>query len=150
MQALPVMTTIPAVFQSTVTKSNQWLAEVMSEMAIHDPHKALRALRASLHAIRDLLPPSEAVGLAAQLPMLLRGLYYEGWRFGDRPDRARDPAALLAAIREELGDDPTIRPEEALRATIHTLAWHVSAGELDDVAHVLPRRVAELWSDCLA
>lgn len=144
------MTTHPSVFQNTITKSNEWLAEVMAELAIRDEHKGLRALRAGLHALRDRLPPGEAVDLAAQLPMLIRGLFYEGWRLADKPARGHEPEAFLAAVADELGDDPTVRPEAAARATIRVLAWHVTQGELDDIAHALPRPLANLWSDCLA
>jgi uncharacterized protein (DUF2267 family) len=37
-----------------------------------------------LHALRDRLPPEIAVHLSAQLPMLVRGIYYEGWKADER------------------------------------------------------------------
>lgn len=143
------MTALPSIFQNTITKSNTWIAEVKAELHTTDDRRALRALRAGLHALRDRLPPAEAVDLGAQLPMLIRGLYYEGWRLGERPPHGAEPATLLAAVRDELGD-PTLRAEDAVRVTIRVLAAHVTEGELDDVAHALPRRLAELWADNLA
>jgi uncharacterized protein (DUF2267 family) len=32
-----------------------------------------------LHALRDRLTVNEAAQFGAQLPMLVRGIYYEGW-----------------------------------------------------------------------
>jgi len=52
-----------------------------------DKRYAYRALRAVMHAIRDRLTVDETAQLAAQLPELIRGIYYEGW------DPSRTPAS---------------------------------------------------------
>jgi len=70
-------TSIP-VFDKTIEKTNIWLARIGGTMVWDDPHKCYMALRSVLHALRDRLPPAEAVQLAAQLPMLIRGFFYEG------------------------------------------------------------------------
>lgn len=144
------MTAMNSVFQKTFARSHEWLSEMMTHLDIDDERRALRALRAGLHVIRDHLPSAEAVDLAAQLPMLLRGLYYEGWRPTDRPERVHDQDELLALVKDELEGDPALDPEAVLRAVIRVLGWHVSGGELDDVARTLPRALAEIWEDTLA
>lgn len=138
----------PSLFQATVTKSLEWVHEVMEDLSI-DEHMALRALRSGLHAIRDRLPLTEVADLGAQLPVLIRGLYYEGWRPGRKAERVRHPASMFARVRAEIGHDPRLRPEAVVRATIRSLTKHVSEGELDDVEHVLPHRIAEIWRDCI-
>jgi uncharacterized protein (DUF2267 family) len=139
---------IPA-FELAAVKSSEWIREVMSELDVHDEHKALRAFRAGLHALRDRLPAAEVTDLAAQLPTLIRGLYYEGWSAGDHP-RIRSQDAFLGEVRKILGDDQSLDAIVVVRAVIRILARHVSDGELDDIARVLPRRLAELWEDGLA
>ncbi|HVK77317.1 MAG TPA: DUF2267 domain-containing protein [Kofleriaceae bacterium] len=136
-------------FQSTVVRSTEWVGEMMAKLALKDERKALRALRAGLHAIRDRLPAYEAVDLGAQLPTLMRGLYYEGWRLTEAPERVRRPEELFARVGHELANDASLSPEAVVRATIAILSHHVTEGELDDVARVLPRRIAELWSESL-
>ncbi len=64
-------------FDTTVEKTNLWLKEIMAEMGTNDRHRAYLALSAVLHALRDRLPMEEAIQLGAQLPMLIRGLFYE-------------------------------------------------------------------------
>src|SRR6266851_4782007 len=65
------------VFDTTVQKTNIWLKDIMQALGWEDRHKAYVALRITLHALRDRLTPEEASQLGAQLPMLIRGLYYE-------------------------------------------------------------------------
>jgi uncharacterized protein (DUF2267 family) len=136
-----------ALFQTTVARSLEWIDEVNADLGLGDEHQALRALRAGLHAIRDRLPLAEVADLGAQLPALIRGLYYEGWRPTGKPERIRHPAQMLAAVRTELGQDPRLRPDAVVRATIRVLGKHVSAGETSDIERVLPRRLADIWRD---
>jgi uncharacterized protein (DUF2267 family) len=133
-------------FQKTLTKSMEWVRGVMDELGTQDEHKGLKALRVGLHTIRDRLPPVEALQLAAQLPMLLRGLYLEGWRPVEHAPRLHSKDELLGKVKAGLAD-ATLDPEQVMRAVITVVTWHVSAGELDDVARTAARPLAELWAD---
>lgn len=59
-------------------------------------------LRRVLRALRDRLPPEEASHLASELPMLLEGVFYEGWRPASTPVRIRDRREFLDGMREPL------------------------------------------------
>jgi uncharacterized protein (DUF2267 family) len=59
------------------------------QLHLEDRHHAYVALRAVLHALRDRLPPEVAVHLGAQLPILVRGIYYEGWHMAGKPVKDR-------------------------------------------------------------
>ena len=135
------------VFESTVSVANRWLKELMTtlQLPVGEEPRALHALRAGLHSIRDRLPANEVADLGAQLPTLIRGVYYDGWSLRSDPTRIRDRAAMLARVRKELGSDARLNAEEVLRAVIHLLAAHVSAGEIKDVISTLPRSIASLW-----
>jgi len=132
-------------FQTTVMKTNEWITDLMNTLDLPDEHKALRALRAALHTIRDHVPANEAVALGAQLPALVRGLYYEGWRLTDRPPRLHSHDELMGLLRRELGPDPALDPESVLRAVMRVLHRHVSAGELRHLAMTTSRPLASIW-----
>ena len=110
-------------------------------------HRTYRLLRATLHALRDRLPVNEAVHLGAQLPMIIRGFYYEGWQPAHKPVKERRKEEFLGHIEEAFKIDPNEDNEELVRAVFRLLANHVSAGEIDQVRHSLPKDLQTLWPD---
>jgi uncharacterized protein (DUF2267 family) len=132
------------VFDRTIQKTNEWLNELSGALGT-DRHHAYLALRATLHALRDRLPVDEAAHLSAQLPMLIRGFYYEGWRPVVSPLRVRDKQDFLTLIESELTGAPELDPERVARAVFTVLASRVTAGEAEDVAEMLPIEIRELW-----
>lgn len=129
-------------FDRAVTGAALWVDEVAAELRTDDPREARRALRAVLHAIRDRLEPNEAAQLAAQLPELVRGMYYEDWVPGRRASRHRDE--FLRAVAHEARLAGTTEASFAITAVMHVLRGHVSEGEVEDVLAVMPAPVREL------
>jgi uncharacterized protein (DUF2267 family) len=111
---------------------------------VDDAHLAYGALRAVLHTLRDRLTLEEAVQLGAQLPMLIRGLYYEGWCPRANPARTYKPE-FLAAIRHQLPGPECMHPELLARAVLTVLSRHITPGEVCDVKANLPMELRDLW-----
>jgi len=132
-------------FDETVQLSNQWLNELMRAVDWDDKYRTYRLLRATLHALRDRLTAHEAVQLGAQLPMLIRGLYYEGWHIRDMPRPERTKSAFLGHIEAAFKQDPNADTEGLVREVFKLLARRISKGEIDDVKHILPPDVRALW-----
>ncbi len=133
-------------FDATLQKTHLWLNEIMTELACEGDRKAAYvALRSVLHALRDHLSIEEATHLGAQLPMLIRGIYYEGWTLTGKPVKERQKAEFLAHIRHAFNDSETINVENVARAVFRVLASHVTAGEIADVKHMLPAALRSLW-----
>lgn len=137
---------MPHVWESALHKSNAWLQELAGELGWSDPHHALLALRSVLHALRDRLPPNEAVQLAAQLPLLIKGIYFEGWHPSTTPYRTRTRADFLARVQPPLQRGvPGADAEFVTRAVFRLLVDHVSNGEIEDVRGLLPAELVALW-----
>jgi uncharacterized protein (DUF2267 family) len=130
------------VFELTLEKTNAWLDRLMSELGIADRHLAYRALRATLHALRDRISVDEAAHLGAQLPLLVRGVYYEGWHPAGKPLRERSREEFLSHVQRDV---PQHAPEPLVRATFAVLSHYVTAGEISDILGMLPAGVRELW-----
>jgi uncharacterized protein (DUF2267 family) len=132
-------------FSNTLQKTHEWLRELMLDLDWQDEHKAYLALRAVLHALRDRLTVEEATQLGAQLPMLVRGFYYEGWNPTGKPVKERHQEQFLAHIKEHFRDDERIVAEKLARAVFRLLSNHISGGEIKDVQHTLPTELRALW-----
>ena len=78
------------IIDRSVEKAHIWINDVAAELSTQDPHHAYRVVRAFLHALRDQLTVDEAAKLAAQLPIFVRGVFYEGWDPSRTPEHARD------------------------------------------------------------
>ena len=134
------------VFDTTVQKTNSWLKSLMQELDWEDRHRAYLALRATLHALRDRLTIEEVAQLGAQLPMLIRGFYYEGWDPTGKPLKVRQREEFLARITQYFGRaGGSVQPEPVARAVFSVLERRVSDGEIEDVKHILPAELRDLW-----
>lgn len=137
-----------AAFNSTVQKTHQWMEELVQMGNFMDESQAYTAARAVLHALRDRLTVEEATDLGAQLPMLVRGFYYEGWNPSLAPNKERHKEQFLDHVRQSLRNaTSTIDAEHAVRAVFDLLSLKISTGEVNDVRHMLPAEVREMWRE---
>ena len=109
------------VFDTTVQQTNLWLKDLMQELAI-DRHHAYQVLSATLHAVRDRVGPEHAVHLGAQLPMLIRGFYFEGLHPARTPTRHRHKDEFLDYVNGEIFRGLGIDPDRAVRAVFRVMA----------------------------
>jgi uncharacterized protein (DUF2267 family) len=135
------------VFDRTVQNSNIWLNELADLLGWQDRHGVYLALRATLHALRDRLTMEEMAHLGAQLPLLLRGMYYDGWDPDAQPLRLRRKDDFLDLIRERFRSTDPIDVEAMARAVFTLLSNRVSRGEIDDVKQMLSDEIQTLWPE---
>jgi uncharacterized protein (DUF2267 family) len=135
-----------AVFDRTLQETNLWLKELMARLGTDDRAQAYAILKATLHALRDRIGPENATHLAAQLPILLRGVYYEGWRMANTPSRERRVEAFLDHIRREAPMDSDEDTELAARAVFEVMWDRLDQGEVAKVMRMLPEELRDLWT----
>ena len=127
----------PEIIERSVEKTHIWLKEIAEELG-GDRKDAYRALRAVLHTLRDRLTVDVAAKLAAQLPTLIRGIYYEDWDPSRTPLPLHDVEAFLDHVVREGRMGGETEASLAVTAVARVLRAHVSAGEINDVLAVLP------------
>lgn len=136
-------TTESALFESSVQKAREWVHDLAQELGRpEDPQYAFRVMRSFLHVLRDRLPVEEAAQLAAQLPELVRGVYYEGWRPADTPQAYHDLNTFLERIAYEGRLAGETEAAYSAEAAVRVLARHVGVHEVGKVRLVLPRDIA--------
>lgn len=133
------------VFENTQQKTAHWIENVARNMGSKDMERSYHVLRSVLHAVRDRLPPDEAVHLGAQMPMLVRGFYYEGWHPAGKPEHYRHKEDFLAHIARDVPNLDPAQRERAATAVFSVLSQEIGGGETDQVRHALPAEVRDLW-----
>ena len=135
---------VPATISHAVQQMQVWLKSLCDSGGYAGETEALVVLRAVLHQLRDRLTPQEAVDLGAQLPLIVRGIYYEGWRPSKTPEKLHSQDEFLEGVSAKLAPHP-IGAESATRDVFSLLAQAIDSGEIGDVIGQLPAGIKELW-----
>ncbi|MBV8094678.1 MAG: DUF2267 domain-containing protein [Acetobacteraceae bacterium] len=132
------------VFDKTLQITNTWLEELMTEIG---PQRqvAWHALSAVLQVVRDRLPIELSAHLAAQLPLLVRGAYFDQWRPEKQPDIFRTEQEFQARVEAKLTGTRPVNVREVARAIFGVLDRHVTPGQIEKVREALPEHVRALW-----
>jgi uncharacterized protein (DUF2267 family) len=120
-----------------------WIKDMMRALHRENPDQAMHALRAGLQALRDRLSVDEAAQLSAQMPLIVRGMFFEGWDPSGKPLRIRHQQDFLALVREKYGRDD-VAAAEIVIALFRVLGKHVSQGEVTDIMIGLPTELVNL------
>src|SRR5690606_29055482 len=109
--------------------------------------RTILLFRTVLHTIRDFLSVDEAADLAAQLPVLIRGIFYEGWNPSSTPARPRDKAAFMARVHRAFERQPLDDPDAAVAAVVKLLNRHVTAGEMGHVRQSMRKDLRTIFPE---
>jgi uncharacterized protein (DUF2267 family) len=121
-----------------------WIKDMMAALGTTDEHKAVHALRAGLQALRDRLSVDQAAQLSAQLPLIIRGMFFEGWDPSDTPLRIRHRAEFLSLVREKYAPREDAPAEDILRSVFRVLDKHIAPGEVGHLMVTLPEELVAM------
>ena len=132
-------------FDKTLQTSNEWLNEIEDALHLEERQQSYHALRGVLLTLRDRLPVDEAMDLAAELPMLIRGVYFEGYKAANKPEKY-NADEFLGHVKTELqAGGVTNAPNEVARCVFEILSSHISEGEARQVRNAMPGELKGLW-----
>lgn len=134
------------VFDKTIQTTNIWLDELQARLNV-DKHASWHALGVVLRTLRDRLPLGLAAHLGAQLPIIVRGIYYEQWQPAEQPKEWRTAGEFLAAISEGFRYTTPVEPKDAARAVFQVLNHFVDPGQIAHVRQALPAEIRNLWPE---
>ncbi len=135
------------VFDSTIQRTHSWLKDLALELNWTDRRKTYLAFRCVLHALRDHLAPKDAVYVGEQLPMLIRGFYFEHWNPEGKPLPLRSCEEYLSIVSGELSQpgEPLSNAAGITRAVFRLLERKAANGEIADISQILPAGLLDLW-----
>jgi uncharacterized protein (DUF2267 family) len=141
-------------FDKYAAKGNE-VVRMLAEDLQTNRDKAARILRAVLHSLRKRLTKQEAFQFMAQLPMALKAVFVDGWKFDEPYVRKGHLHDFFEEIRAEDGLTPAYdfgndeKAGLAVAAVFRTLNYFVSEGEKDDLIAVLPQEIKKFVQDAL-
>ncbi|MGC1214486.1 MAG: DUF2267 domain-containing protein [Micromonospora sp.] len=132
-------------FESSLDKTNLILKDI--EQAYGWPkeqrNQSYAALRTVLHLLRDRMPVQESAEFAAQLPVLLRGIYFEGWQPESVPIKLnRDD--FLYEVRQGFPYDVEGGTQRVVQVVLDALRKHVTQGEWEEVKATMPQDLVQM------
>ena len=134
------------VFDKTLETTHIWLKEIMADLG-PDKQVAWKVLSTVLHKLRDRLSINLAAHLGAQLPLLVRGVYYDQFEPSKMPSECRSRDDFIEEVAEWLSDTRPVDPEAAIRTVFKVLCRHISQGQVDHVKQALPKSVRQMWDE---
>jgi uncharacterized protein (DUF2267 family) len=123
-----------------------WLEDLREEIGWVSERAAYLVLRSTLHAVRDALTVEQSARLAEALPVLVRGVFYEGWNPASVPLSYVDEEAFLTRIRLGCRVEPGPDADQAATAVFHLLAGHLDEDEIAALRAVLPPEILKFWT----
>mgnify|MGYP001552384420 CR=1 FL=1 len=134
------------VFDKTLQTTHIWLDEISEDLAT-DRHTAWHVLGAVIRSLRDRLPPGLSAHLSAELPLLVRGSYFDQWRPGQENLKIRSLAEFLERVSDGLAGAKPIGSVDAVRSVFAVLERHLDRGQTEKVRQALPEEIRALWPD---
>ncbi len=131
--------------EHTVQLTHTWINDLDARLGWDNKHRSYHLLRVVLQTIRDWLQVESAAKFGAQLPELLRGVYYEQWQPAKTPVKRRSKLDFMARVDHAFHGDPLVFTHEAVSTVFQLLSDRVTPGEIEHVHHALPADIRALW-----
>lgn len=134
-------------------EANSFFTKVARECGNpQDTSHAFRVTRAVLHTLRDRISIEESMHIISNLPMILKGMYVDGWNINQK-NRIDTLDQFLDQVREHSPGDPgrdfggkqTAR--NTVKAVLHVLRKYIDEGEIRHIKQQLPDGVSILFDE---
>lgn len=103
-----------------------------------------------MHSIRDRIAIGENLDFLSQLPMFLKGIYVEQWKYYDQVERIDSLEGFKNKVKREQEKyverefDCDISTEDIIKTVFNTLEQYVTAGQMEHLRNMLPQELKQL------
>lgn len=129
----------------SIIETKEWFREMQQELLYDDEEDAYQALKAVLHVLRDRLTAEQAANVAAQMPMVLAGVFYDGWSPAGKPEKIRSAEEFISRVSENLPQDKDHEADLVIKAAFKTMEDRITEGELNKIRSNLPDDFEEFF-----
>lgn len=138
-------------FNKFAEEANGFINELAEELGHpENQEQTLIVLRAVLHTLRDRITISESFDVISQLPMILKGIYVEQWKYHEKPEKFSTIEEFKNEVKERQHlygetrfnwDMPT---EEIIAKTFNKLRKYLDEGQLRHIEDQMPAELKPL------
>jgi uncharacterized protein (DUF2267 family) len=118
--------------------------------------RAGNVLRAVLHTFRDRITVGQSFHVISQLPMFLKAIYVDKWKYRQHPLKLSTKEDFLKEVESyqrtygEREFNWDISTEDIVQTVFRELKAYISEGEFEDVISQLPKGLAEIFSPLIS
>lgn len=132
------------VFDKTLQSTHIWLNEI-GELIGPDKQRCYHALRAVLTTLRDRMTVEQSAHLSADLPILIRGIFYDGFRPTDVPMTWRSQDEFISVVAQRFGNIGPMSPRTSCIAVFRVMERHLPHPLVEKVRNALPHEIRALF-----
>lgn len=141
-------------FDQYAQEANAFMNELSGQLG-HPESKEQTAiiLRSVLHVLRDRISISESLDVLAQLPMFLKAIYVDQWKFRERPKKWSSINEFKEEIKEEqskFGETDFDWPESTdkiAQMVFNSLRKYLTEGQVAHIEDNMPLELKPLFSN---
>lgn len=141
-------------FDKYAQDGNKFLKDLAADLGHPEEiNRAAIVLRSTLHILRDRITMAESLNLVSQLPMFLKAVYVENWKYREKPERIGNIDEFKEKVKEEqlrYGEeefDWDIHTDEIIKKVFKVLGRYVSEGEMKDIHAQVPDALHPLFEE---
>lgn len=119
-----------------------------------EENRVIMAWKAVMHCIRDRIQISESLDFISSLPMLLKAMYVQNWKYHTKPPlnygTIEEMNASIKDFQDQYGefqfdwDKPT---EEIFAIVLSSLQKYLSEGSIEHIKGQMPKEVQEIFAE---
>jgi uncharacterized protein (DUF2267 family) len=133
------------VIDHSVHLTHEWINELAARLGWSSKRSALRLMRVTLRHVRDHLMVNEMAQVSAQLPIMIRGFFFEGWVPKRTLTKERNVDDFIGAITAQMDEAEEYRGRDDIKCVFDLLNNRLSLGEVEDIRATLPTAIRDLW-----
>lgn len=144
-------------FDQYAQEGNEFLNKLANELGYpEEKERTGIILKAVMHSLRDRLTISESLDLLAQLPMFLKAVYVDNWKYLEKPLQLKTEEDFLEYVKvmqAQFGEqkfDWEISTADIVKTHMTMLSQYVSEGEMDHIIDQMPKEIKPLFEEAKA
>jgi uncharacterized protein (DUF2267 family) len=112
-------------------------------------------LRAVLHTLRDRITISQSLHVLSQLPMFMKAIYVDNWKYQEKPEKytsLEDFISAVEAYQKKYGEQEfswNKSTEALVKIVFKEMGSFISHGEFKNVVAQMPKELEQLFTESI-